>query len=231
VIRPTPLPDIAAVARRDGLAAGLTAAFDLREPVPCSAGGRTLIPPGLLPVVGGWSPAGVEVPAGQCRVEIEPHDLARSEHLVMVRVTPLPSAPRAGTGRTAAGTDPAGSTWPAALLAVRAGLGRRLLGRAIEELAGRTSDGAPLTERQLVRAEIAEIAITLEAVETALPTLPTRPADAGTEFWHDEIDRADQSLSRLFGASGYLDDHPGRVLRLVGLIRDVYAPPGIGLAA
>ena len=37
-----------------------------------------------------------QLPAGQCRVEIEPHELARSEHLVLVRVTRLPSSTPAG---------------------------------------------------------------------------------------------------------------------------------------
>jgi len=231
VIHSIARPDIAAVARRDGLAAGLTAAFDLQAPVPCSAGGRTLLPPGLLPVVVGWSLPGMQLPAGRCRVEIEPHELARSEHLVLVRVSRLAASTPATARRVAADVEADGFSWPAALLAVRAGLTRRLLGRAIEELAGRISDGAPLTERQLVRTEIAEIAITVETVETVLPALPSRPADAETDFWHGELDRADQALSRLFGASGYLDDHPARGLRLVPLLRDVYAPPGLGQAA
>lgn len=222
--RPISLPAIATVARRDGLAAGLTAAFDLRAPVPCSPAGRTLIPPGLLPVVGEWSLSDGAVPAVECRVEIEPHDVARAEHLALVRVT--------RTHRDTRGTpvrpDRPASGWPAALLAVRAGVGRRLLGRAIDELSGRTSDGIPLTERQLVRAEVAEIAITLEAVETVLAG---HPAGIETEPWHGDLDRSDEALARLFGAGGYVDDHPARALRLVGLLRDVYAPAEIRVAA
>ncbi|WP_420121629.1 hypothetical protein [Nakamurella sp.] len=219
---PVPLTAVAAVARRDGLAAGLTAAFDLREPVACSRQGRTLVPPGLLPVVGSWSIGGVTYPAARCRVEIEPSALARLEQLVRIRVIPAtvdPAGPSSG-GPPARG--------PAALAAVRAGLDRRLLGGAIDTLARRVSDGAPLTDRQLVRAEIAEIAVVLETVESALSAGMT-PAQAS--LWHDELDRADQALARLVGGAGYLDDHPVRALRLVALLRDVAAPAGERLAA
>ena len=223
----TALIDIAAVTRRDGLAAGLTAAFDPRDPVPCSPAGRTLVPARLRPAVRSWAVAGVQVPTAVCRVEIERHDLARSERVELVRVTrmtPWQHAARTVTGPALPAPDPVnGSGWPAGLLAVRAGLSRRLLGRALDQLAGRTSDGAPLTERQLVRAEIAEVAIVLETVEAVL-AVPPRGSD--TDFWHAEIDRADLILARLFGAAGYLDDHPARALRLVGLLRDVFAPVG-----
>lgn len=220
---PAPLTAVAAIARRDGLAAGLTAAFDLGEPVACSPQGRTLIPPALLPVVGGWSIGGVDHPAAHCRVEIEPHVLARLERLELVRVSTAASPPAApvGAGRP-------GARGPAALVAVRAGLDRRLLALVIDALSGRISAGAPLTERQLVRAEIAEIAIVVETVESALAAGMT--ADQA-RLWHDELDRADQVLARLFGAAGYLDDHPARALRLVALIRDVAAPAGERSAA
>lgn len=218
---PSPLPTVAAVARREGLAAGLTAAFDLREPVACSPQGRTLVPPGLLPMVGSWSIGGIAYQAARCRVEIEPHALARLEHLELVRVTPIMPADAGSTGRSGSG----GAT---TLVAVRAGLDRGLLGHAIGELSRRTSNGAPLTERQLVRAEIAEIAVVVETVESALAAGLTA---VQAPLWHDELDRADQALARLFGAAGYLDDHPARALRLVTLLRDVTAPAGERLAA
>lgn len=218
---PVPLPAVAAVARRDGLAAGLTAAFDLREPVACSPQGRTLIPPGLLPVVGSWSIGGIAHPAARCRVEIEPDAPARLEHLARIRVSPAAPADAGSGGRPAARAA-------VTLVAVRAGLDRRLLGQAIDELSGRTSGGAPLTERQLVRAEIAEIAIVVETVESALAA---GMAPAQAPLWHDELDRADLALARLFGAAGYLDDHPARALRLVALLRDVAGPAGERLAA
>lgn len=227
---PVPLTAVAGIARRDGLAAGLTAAFDLREPVACSRQGRTLVPPGLLPVIGGWSIGGVTHPAAGCRVEIEPSAPARLEQLIRVRVTPVPPAPAGSTGSAgsagSAGRPPARG--PVALAAVRAGLDRRLLAGAIDTLARRVSEGAPLTDRQLVRAEIAEIAVVLETVEAALAAGMT-PAQA--PLWHDELDRADQALARLFGGAGYLDDHPARALRLVALLRDVTAPAGERLAA
>lgn len=218
---PVPLTAVAGIARRDGLAAGLTAAFDLREPVACSRQGRTLVPPGLLPVIGSWSIGGVTHPAAGCRVEIEPSAPARLEQLIRVRVTPVPPAPAGSTGRPPA-------RGAVALAAVRAGLDRRLLAGAIDTLARRVSEGAPLTDRQLVRAEIAEIAVVLEMVEAALAAGMT-PAQA--PLWHDELDRADQALARLFGGAGYLDDHPARALRLVALLRDVTAPAGERLAA
>lgn len=218
---PVPLTAVAAVARRDGLAAGLTAAFDLREPVACSPQGRTLIPPGLLPVVDRWSLGGVVHPAARCTVELEPNAQARLEQLVRIRVTPAAPAEAGPAGRPA-------THGPAALVAVRAGLDRRLLGHAIDTLARRVSDGIPLTDRQLVRAEIAEIAVVVETVESALAAGMTA---AQAPLWHDELDRADQALARLFGGAGYLDDHPARVLRLIPLLRDAAAPAGERLAA
>lgn len=203
---------IAETTRRDGLAVGLTAAFDRREPLPCSPAGRTLLPRTLLPVVADWAVGGVVVRAAACRVELRSHPVAESEHLALVEVTPRDRSPESAPGRSA---------WPARLLAVRVGLGRRLLAHAIDHLSGRTFDGAPMTERQLVRAEIAEIAVALETVETFLDILP---AGAETALWHSDLDQAERALTRLFGAAGFLDDHPARVLRLVALIRDVYAP-------
>lgn len=224
---PVPLTAVAGIARRDGLAAGLTAAFDLREPVACSRQGRTLVPPGLLPVIGSWSIGRVTHPAASCRVEIEPYAPARLEQLIRVRVTPVPPAPAGSTG-SAGSTGRPPARGAVALAAVRVGLDRRLLAGAIDTLARRVSEGAPLTDRQLVRAEIAEIAVVLETVEAALAAGMT-PAQA--PLWHDELDRADQALARLFGGAGYLDDHPARALRLVALLRDVTAPAGERLAA
>jgi hypothetical protein len=217
VSRPASLREIADATCRDGLAAGLTAAFEHGEPLPCSLRGRTLLPSAVLPAVTAWATAGGVLPAADCRVEIKPHAVAESEHLALVQVIPPVTTTDPG---------PIRSTWPRKLLAVRTGLDRRLLALAIDHLSNRTFDGAPLTERQLVRAEIAEIAIVLENVETTFDAAYT---GLETAIWHTDVDRADRALERLFGAAGYLDDHPARALRLLALIQDVYAPPGSSL--
>jgi hypothetical protein len=206
------LRGIAATTRRDGLAAGLTAAFDPTEPLPCSPGGRTLLPGALLPAVAAWAVAGGTVLSADCHVDVRPHAVAESEDLALVEVT---------AHRPSRGPGASGSGWPRKLLAVRLGMDRRLLRLAIDHLSNRTFDGAPLIDRQLVRAEIAEIAIALESVETALDA---PQAGRETAIGHADVDIADRALTRLFGAAGYLDDHPVRALRLIALIRDVYAP-------
>lgn len=141
-----------------------------------------------------------------------PHRLAESEGLALVRVDP------ASVG---------GDGYPVALAAVRLGLLQGMLAAAVAHLAARESDGAPLTARQLVQGAVADVATTVQVCRQGLRPA-TDPASVG--WMHARLDAADLTVSALFGARGYLLDHPVRCLHLAELVRAAWTPerPGDG---
>jgi alkylation response protein AidB-like acyl-CoA dehydrogenase len=112
---------------------------------------------------------------------------------------------------------PAG-TLEMALVSVRLGLTRRMLEAAARHLAGRSSDGAPLTARQLVRAAIADVAAAIETCRHGLEVCGPESA----AWLNARLDHADRTIVDLFGAAGYLRDHPVRCLHVVALLRDAW---------
>jgi len=161
------------VAYREGLAAGLRAILDPLAPVPVTPEGYTLLPAGC--------PALFERPG----LTVLPHALAATEGLVLVR---LEAWARGATGPDGAlrpracggGAQPpracgGGARYALPLVAVRMGLLRRMLDAAVAHLAGRQSDGAPLTARQLVQAAVADAATTLETCGHALSSAARAP--------------------------------------------------------
>jgi alkylation response protein AidB-like acyl-CoA dehydrogenase len=104
---------------------------------------------------------------------------------------------------------------------VRLGLTHRMLDLAVAHLAGRLSDGAPLTARQLVQAAIADVATALETCWHGLAVATDTP---GAAWLHARLDRADLTVAGLFGAAGYLLDHPVRCLHVAALVREAWAP-------
>ena len=208
------------VAYRDGLAAGLRAILDPLAPVPVTLEGYTLLPAGC--------PALVERPG----LAVLPHALAATEGLVLVRVE---AWARGATGLDGALRPPArggAARYALPLVAVRMGLLRRMLDAAVAHLAGRQSDGAPLTARQLVQAAVADVATTVEVCGHALCTArastvdPQSTVDGGpTAGWlHARLDRADLTVATMFGAAGYLRGHPVRCLHVAALVREAWAP-------
>jgi len=195
------------VAYREGLAAGLRAILDPLAPVPVTPEGYTLLP------------AGCPALAERAGLTVLPHPLASTEGLVLVRLD--------GWARPG-GSSREGGRYALPLVAVRVGLVRRMLDAAVAHLAGRQSDGAPLTARQLVQAAVADVATTLEtcghALRTAGPSTVDAPIVAG--WLHARLDRADATVAALFGASGFLRDHPVRCLHVAGLVREAWAPGG-----
>jgi Acyl-CoA dehydrogenase, C-terminal domain len=100
------------------------------------------------------------------------------------------------------------------LAAVRIGVTRRLLDLAVAHLSDRVSSGEPLIRKQLVTGAIADAVTTIEALRRyAQSTTPASLTDL-----HDQISALDWSVAMLFGASGYIADHPARSLYVSALV-------------
>ncbi len=56
----------------------------------------------------------------------------------------------------------------------------------------------------------------------------SRRRDAAAEWVHDRLDLADAELVTIFGAAGYLLEHPVRCLHVVALLRDLVGRPAAG---
>lgn len=202
------------VAYREGLAAGLRAILDPVAPVPVTPEGYTLLPAGC--------PALIERPG----LTVLPHALAATEGLVLVR---LEAWARGATGLDGVLRPPVrggAARYALPLVAVRMGLLRRMLDAAVAHLAGRQSDGAPLTARQLVQAAVADVATALEICGHALCAAgPSTVDDWPAAGWlHARLDRADLTVATMFGAAGYLRGHPVRCLHVAALVREAWAP-------
>ncbi|MEJ2853339.1 MULTISPECIES: acyl-CoA dehydrogenase family protein [unclassified Saccharothrix] len=104
-----------------------------------------------------------------------------------------------------------------AVAAARLGSTRRLLDRAVEHLAGREAGGEPLTRKQLVAGAIGDLVTATTRTRHELAA--ARPVAADVAAVHDRIAAIDWEVAKLFGANGYLTEHPARagyVSTLVG---------------
>jgi alkylation response protein AidB-like acyl-CoA dehydrogenase len=172
-------------AHAEGLAAGLATAL---------AGMPAGAPPGSVAAV----PSNAVDLAGSAWGEtLVPHDLAAREGISFVRCQ----------GRAPVPTDEL-TAFGARLGAVRLGVHRRLLQRAVEHLAGRLSGGEPILRKQLVQGTLADILAAGEAVRRCL--LVAGDAAAAVADAHDRLTVLDWEAAKLLGASGYLSDGPAR---------------------
>ncbi|MFC8453503.1 acyl-CoA dehydrogenase family protein [Kitasatospora sp. NPDC057223] len=180
--------------REGGLAAGLAAVLDGLDPAAAAPGAVALLP-------------AASAPPG---AELLTHPFAALEGLALVRLA---------AGTTATGP---GLTGPraAALAAVRIGLLSRMLDAAVRRLEARRFGGLPLVDRQLVGAALADVATEIE-VATAAAGRPDAPAEAVRDQ-HERLTEAGWTTTRLFGAEGYLTDHPVRCLHLSALAADLW---------
>ena len=98
-----------------------------------------------------------------------------------------------------------------------------MLDGAVQRLDQRTSDGANLLNRQLVRGAVADVALALSEVDD----LCGRPGDA-QRWWliHRDLVAAGRILVKLYGASGFVADGPGRLVYLLELLGNTYLHPG-----
>jgi hypothetical protein len=170
----------------------------------------TVLAPGLADVLAGldiaaFAPRGVavvpvsEVPDG---AEVVPNNLAAREGLALVRI---PGADGPGlTGRRAA-----------ALAEVRLSVLREMLELAVMRLSGRSFAGVPLIEQQLVIGALADV---ITGAELASSLADDAPAAAR----HEWLTEAGWTVTKFFGAEGYIADHPVRSLYVSMLVADVW---------
>ncbi len=187
--------------RDHGLAAGLAAVLDGLDPAASA--------PNRLAVL----PATASLPGGAL---VLANALAAREGLAVVRFP----AGRAGAGLTGAACA-RGLTGQraAALAAVRLGLLTRMLDQAVARLASRRSGGIALIDRQLVAGTVADVAAGIEL--SAALRLDEAPAEVAAAQ-HDRLTDAGWAVTRLFGAEGYIADHPARSLYVSALVADVW---------
>jgi hypothetical protein len=186
-----------ALGRTYGLAAGLAAVLDGFDTAVAAPQGVAVLPAAGLP-------------HGACVV---PHPFAAREGLAVVRFPPQSPNGRIGWGLTKARA--------VALAAVRLGVLEGLLDTAITRLAGRTFGGVPLIEKQLVVGAIADVLTELEL--SAAHCAEDAPAETAAAQ-HERLTEAGWTVTRFFGAEGYLADHPVRGLYLSALVADVWVP-------
>lgn len=118
------------------------------------------------------------------------------------------------------------------LAAVRIGLTRKLLDQAVEHLTRRIGGGEPLIRKQLNLGAIADTLAALELLRRYLETAARRPSRESIRESivdiHDQISRLDWEVAKLFGASGYLADHPVRALFVAELVANTWVGAGDG---
>jgi hypothetical protein len=140
------------------------------------------------------------------------HSMARDEDIAILRLPAAGSCPSALVGLR--------------LAAVRIGVTRQLLDLAIEHLTGRTGGGEPLIRKQLNQGAIAEILAALEMLRRYLETTVLSPtADAIVDI-HDQLTTLDWEITKLFGAAGFMADHPVRALYVAGLVANTWVCKG-----
>ncbi|MGH8883213.1 MAG: acyl-CoA dehydrogenase family protein [Stackebrandtia sp.] len=101
---------------------------------------------------------------------------------------------------------------------------RAVLAHALSHLDNRTSEGATLLARQQVQAELADVATDIWECSTLAELTQSSRARWQT---HLRMVATGRALLRLFGASGFLADGPGRELHLAELAGNVYLHPEV----
>jgi alkylation response protein AidB-like acyl-CoA dehydrogenase len=173
--------------RDDGLAAGLAIALAGTD-VAATAPGRYA------------AVAERDVPPGAA---VRRHSLADREGVVFVECPG--DRPQAAAGLSEIGR---------LFAAVRLGLVRRTLDLAVEHLSGRESGGEPLVRKQLVIGAIADVIAGVELLREQ--ALSQRGTSALGDL-HYRLDELGWQVTKLFGAAGYIADHPARALYVAAL--------------
>ncbi|GAB1334068.1 hypothetical protein ACE1SV_06580 [Streptomyces sp. E-15] len=110
-----------------------------------------------------------------------------------------------------------------ALLRLHWRLLRDVLDGAVSRLDGRSSEGASLLGRQLVRGTIADVALTLSETRDLLD-LP-RPTAERRRRIHRTLVGAGRTALGLYGASSFAAEGPGRLLHAAELLGNTYLHP------
>lgn len=180
------------IARNEGLAAGLAAALSGTEVIATAPGRYAAIP-------------AREVPAGAA---VRTHTLADLEDITFVE---CPGQRPAGT----LGLVEIGKL----VAAVRLGLVRGLLDQAVEHLSGRMVGDEPLVRKQLITGAIADIIAEVELLRAYANS--QQDPDAVGDL-HTKLDDLGWQVAKLFGAAGYIADHPGRALYVSALVANTW---------
>jgi hypothetical protein len=180
------------IARDAGLAAGLAAAL-AGTPVQATAPGRYAAVPEA------------DVPDGQ---SVRRHSLADREGIVFVECPG--ERPHRGHGLVELGR---------LLAAVRLGLVRRLLDQAVEHLGGRIVGDEPLLRKQLITGAIADVMAEVELLRAYADT--QHEPEAVGEL-HLKLDELGWQVTQLFGAAGYIAEHPVRALHVSTLVANTW---------
>lgn len=178
--------------RERGLAAGLAAVLEGLDPAAEAPGAAAVLP---------RSAVGADA-------DVRPHPFAALDGLALVRFARSGAAPGPGlTGRRAA-----------LLAAVRVGVLARMVDAAVERLSARQFGGVPLIEHQLVGGALADLVTEMET-DASTPDSPSAEA-----AWarHERLTEAGWAATRLFGAEGYVTEHPARCLYLSALTADLW---------
>ena len=101
------------------------------------------------------------------------------------------------------------------LAGVRLGVVRRLLDQAVEHLESRIVGEEPLLRKQLVTGSVAD---TMAEVELLRAYAETQHAPDAVADLHDRLDALGWEVLKLFGAAGYMADHPARALYVSALV-------------
>lgn len=101
---------------------------------------------------------------------------------------------------------------------------RDVLDGAVSRLDGRSSEGAPLLGRQLVRGAIADVALALSETRDLLD-LP-RPTTERRLRIHRDLVGAGRTALGLYGASSFAAEGPGRLLHAAELLGNTYLHSG-----
>jgi alkylation response protein AidB-like acyl-CoA dehydrogenase len=110
--------------------------------------------------------------------------------------------------------------------AVRVGLVRHHLDAAVEHLTGRTGGGEPLIRKQLNQGTIADVLAGVEALRRYLETVALSPATASVVDIHEQLSALGWEVTKLFGAAGFMADHPVRALYVADLVANTWASKG-----
>ncbi|HEY0495433.1 MAG TPA: acyl-CoA dehydrogenase family protein [Kutzneria sp.] len=180
------------IARDEGLAAGLAAALSGTEVTAAAPGSYAAVPSSSV----------------SDDAEIRTHSLADREDIVFLACPgerPAADYTLAEIGRL--------------LAAVRIGTVRRLLDAAIAYLSERTVGDEPLIRKQLITGTVGDVAAELELAR-AYASVPLAP-DALADL-HSKLDELGWQVTQLFGAAGYIADHPVRALYVSALVANTW---------
>jgi alkylation response protein AidB-like acyl-CoA dehydrogenase len=110
--------------------------------------------------------------------------------------------------------------------AVRVGLVKHHLDAAVEHLTGRTGGGEPLIRKQLNQGAIADVLAGLEMLRRYLETAALAPTFESVVDVHEQLSALGWEVTKLYGAAGFMADHPVRALYVADLVANTWVSKG-----